>query len=101
MRKAWAFDARKIWVVNVGDIKPHEIGMELFRQMGWDITRGNSGNIVGFLEQWAAREFGAEYAEETSEIMRQYYLLNYPRKPEHMGFYDKYSIAAVNQDPAC
>ncbi len=98
MNKAWAFNARTLWMLNVGDIKPHEIGMELFLQMGWDIKRWNEKNIGRFLVEWARREFGTN-ASEIADIMSRYYLLNTHRKPEHMGFYDKYSLLAQNQDP--
>ena len=99
MLKAYDYGARRVWIVNVGDIKPGEIGMELFLQMGWDIDRWGHEGASGFLQEWAAREFGSEYAAEIAEIMNDYYVLNYPRKPEHMGFYDKYSVMAKNQDP--
>lgn len=99
MSKAYAYNARTLWVVNVGDIKPGEIGMELFLEMGWDINRWSLNNIGRFLPEWAARDFGPEHANEIADIMARYYQLNYQRKPEHMGFYDKYSILAQNQDP--
>ena len=36
MRKAYLFDARRIWVLNVGDIKPGEYLTQLFLAMAWD-----------------------------------------------------------------
>jgi hypothetical protein len=99
MQKAYAYNARAMWIVNVGDIKPQEIGTELFLQMAWDMGRWDVGNINTFLEAWAVREFGAAFAPDIAAIMNDYYLHNFSRKPEHMGFYDKYSIDAVNKDP--
>jgi len=99
MNKAYANSARKMWIVNVGDIKPNEIGMEFFLRMAWDINKWNAENIGGFLDSWAGREFGAGNAAEVASIMNRYYTLNSQRKPEHMGFYDKYSLNAQNADP--
>lgn len=99
MSKAWENGARRLWMLNVGDIKPHEIGMELFLRMAWDIDSVTLDNIGNYLAKWAAREFGPAHAEEIADVMNRYYTLNYHRKPEHMGFYDKYSILAQNQDP--
>ncbi len=99
MNKAYAYGAQRLWVLNVGDLKPGEIGTELFLQMAWDIGSRNIFNIDKFLKEWAAREFGAEYAGDIADLMNEYYTLNYQRKPEHMGFYDKYQIGAQNSDP--
>jgi len=34
MHKAYEHGARKVWVVNIGDIKPGEIGLEFFLRLG-------------------------------------------------------------------
>ena len=87
MSKAYDYGARKLWIVNVGDIKPAEIGTEFFLQMAWDIKRWRSDNLPRFLEEWAAREFGAVQAKEIADIMATYYQLNYQRKPDHLQWW--------------
>jgi hypothetical protein len=87
MTKAYDHGARTIWIANVGDLKPAEIGTEFFLQMAWDIHRWRRGNLPGFLAEWAAREFGAEHAQEIAGIMDQYYRLNFQRKPEHLQWW--------------
>ena len=87
MSKAYDYGARTIWIANVGDLKPAEIGTEFFLQMAWDIHRWRRGNLSGFLAEWAAREFGAEHAQEIAGIMDQYYRLNFQRKPEHLQWW--------------
>ncbi len=87
MSKAYDHDARKIWIVNVGDLKPGEIGTEFFLQMAWDIKRWRADNLPDFLPEWAAREFGANYVGEIGEIMDGYYRLNFQRKPEHLQWW--------------
>ena len=36
LEKAWENDARALWVVNVGDIKPAEIGIDFFSRIAWN-----------------------------------------------------------------
>ena len=35
MRKAYDTGANRYWLLNVGDIKPGELGMKLFLDMAW------------------------------------------------------------------
>jgi hypothetical protein len=87
MRKAYDHGADRLWIVNVGDLKPAEIGTEFFLQMAWDIDRWNRENLPQFLVEWAAREFGREHAKEIAAIMEGYYVLNFARKPEHLQWW--------------
>jgi Glycosyl hydrolase family 115/Gylcosyl hydrolase family 115 C-terminal domain len=84
MSKAYEHGVRKLWMLNVGDIKPAEISIELFMQMGWDISKWHRNNLNDFLVEWAASKFGARYATESAAIMGQYYQLGFTRKPEHL-----------------
>ncbi len=87
MSKAWDHGARKIWIVNVGDLKPAEIGTEFFLQMAWDIKRWRHDNVADFLPEWAAREFGPAVAPAVARVMETYYQLNFARRPEHLQWW--------------
>ncbi|HEY0864568.1 MAG TPA: glycosyl hydrolase 115 family protein [Lacunisphaera sp.] len=87
MSKAYDHGARKIWIVNVGDIKPGEIGTEFFLQMAWDIKRWRHDNVADFLPEWAAREFGPAVAPAVARVMETYYQLNFARRPEHLQWW--------------
>lgn len=87
MSKSYAMGADKIWIANVGDLKPAEIGIELFLQMAWDINRWQRDNQQDYLQEWAAREFGKRHADSIASLMRDYYQLNYQRKPEHLQWW--------------
>lgn len=71
-------------MLNVGDIKPAEVSIDLFMQMGWDISRWQRNNLGDFLEEWAASKFDARHAPEIAAILDQYYRLGFARKPEHL-----------------
>jgi len=87
MSKAYANGMRNLWILNVGDLKPAEIGIEFFMQMAYDANRWNVTNQDQFLQQWAAREFGERNAREIAAIMDKYYRLGFQRKPEHLQWY--------------
>ena len=87
MNKAYENGMRQFWIVNVGDIKPAEIGMEFFLQMAYDASRWTINSQHGFLRQWATREFGKERSAEIASIMDEYYRLGFQRKPEHLQWY--------------
>ena len=59
MKKAYDYGANKLWVVNVGDIKPAEINIDYFMQLAWDISVWDNQNSRQFLTQLATREFGS------------------------------------------
>jgi hypothetical protein len=84
MSKAYDHGVRKFWMLNVGDLKPAEISISLFMQMGWDISRTNRENLNQFLESWAASQFGKTNAHEIAGVMETYYRLGFARKPEFL-----------------
>jgi hypothetical protein len=87
MSKSYEMGADRIWIVNVGDLKPAEIGTELFLQMAWDIKRWQRHNQTDYLREWATREFGEQQAETITALMHDYYRLNFQRKPEHLQWW--------------
>jgi hypothetical protein len=84
MSRAYDHGVRRFWMLNVGDLKPAEISIDLFMQMGWDISRWRRNSLQDFLAQWAASKFGAGNASEIAAIMDEYYRLGFARKPEHL-----------------
>jgi hypothetical protein len=84
MHMAYEYNVRDLWVVNVGDIKPYEIGTEYFMRLGWDIRPWTSRNTRKFLLEWATRDFGARYAARIADIMEKHFELGYARRPESM-----------------
>ncbi len=87
MSKAYANGMREFWMLNVGDIKPAEIGIEFFMQMAYDAKKWNISNQNQFLKTWAKREFGDKDSAEIAYLMDKYYRLGFQRKPEHLQWF--------------
>ena len=87
MQQSHALGARQLWVLNVGDIKPGEIGTELFLQMAWDIDRWQLHNQADFLRTWSQRQFGRALAREIAALLQEHFRLSQHRKPEHLQWW--------------
>lgn len=98
MNKAFQTNAKDIWIVNVGDIKPNEIGMNFFLDMAWDIEQFSPENLSSYYTRFATEQFGETYSEEIGEILKKYFQLGFSRKPEHMGWSTIYPDTPI-QDP--
>ncbi|MBN2164613.1 MAG: glycosyl hydrolase 115 family protein [Pontiellaceae bacterium] len=88
LTKAYAYNCGRLWVINVGDIKPAEIVLEFAMRLAWDVDRYDGDAQTEWLTEWAVREFGADRADEIASILNEYYRLGYERKPEHMDWVD-------------
>lgn len=82
MNLAWQYGANRIWIVNVGDLKPMEFPIDFFLTMAWDPAKLSYDKLDDFGRAWAARQFGAEHAQEIAELIGGYTKLNSLRKPE-------------------
>jgi hypothetical protein len=98
MHKAYETNAKRIWIGNVGDIKPNEISMSFFLEMAWDPEQFSPENLNAYYTRFAEAQFGAEYAAEIGEVIRNYFQLGFSRKPEHMGWNTVYPDTPI-QDP--
>jgi hypothetical protein len=96
MHKAYEHGADRIWIANVGDLKPAEIPTEFFLQMAWDIGRWRPDNLKNYFSDYAAREFGPAHAAEIAAILAEYYLLNFQRKPEHLQWWPAHKPRQAN-----
>jgi hypothetical protein len=83
--RAWTMGARRLWVVNVGDIKPNEYLSQYFLDAAFDANVLRT-DPARHLAAWAARQFGADVADEVAAIMQAYYGLAWERRPEFMGW---------------
>lgn len=85
MKEAYERGIQKIWILNVGDIKPIEYQTELFLDMAWNIDQVIENGVSGHLCNFLKREFGKAIGEDLLPVMMEHYRLSYIRKPEFMG----------------
>jgi hypothetical protein len=86
MTKAYDHGARRLWVLNVGDLKPAEADMDYFMQLAWDEPKMATVSQKEFLQGWFGEQFGPGESARMERVMEEYYRLNFIRKPEFMGF---------------
>ncbi len=82
MHLAYRYGANRIWIVNVGDIKPMEFPIQFFLDYAWNPERYPAERLADYTRAWAEREFGPEHAAEIAEIVTRYTIYNGRRKPE-------------------
>lgn len=99
MQKAHARKADRIWIVNVGDIKPLEIPISHFLDMAYDADRWTVDRTGEWIEAWAAREFGARRSSDIASVLRQYSLLAGRRNYELVAR-NTYSLINYNEADA-
>lgn len=89
MKLAYDRGMRKVWILNVGDIKPSEYLTELFLDMAWNIAlpghEAGSGVVDSHLEDWLCRNFGRKAGKGIAPMMKEFYRLSHIRKPEFLG----------------
>lgn len=84
LHKAWENDTRTLWVINVGDIKPGEIGMDYFARLAWNPDGFSLGAQRQFLKSFAAKNFDQQNADAITGLLMEFYRLGTIRKPELM-----------------
>ena len=84
MNLAYCYDSNKIWIVNVGDLKPMELPIDFFLTFALDPERWPKEKLKDYTVQWAKQQFGAEYAHQIAEILSAYTKYNGRRKPEQL-----------------
>lgn len=82
MNLTYSHGVDRIWVVNVGDLKPMEFPISFFLDMAWDPTRFNPGNLYQYTEDWCTQQFGENYAKEAARIINLYTKYNHRVTPE-------------------
>ena len=83
LKKAYDHGADRYWLLNVGDIKPMELGMQTFFDMAWNIDAFDIDNVNTHQAKMLANIFGKDNFQS---ILDTYLRLAWSRKPEYMGW---------------
>ncbi|KAJ2897419.1 uncharacterized protein MKZ38_004681 [Zalerion maritima] len=82
MQLAYSRGSDRIWIVNVGDLKPLELPISHFLDMAYDAEQFGIDDVQTWLTMWATREFGEGNAEEIADIMTKFGMYAARRKFE-------------------
>lgn len=79
----------RIWIINVGDLKPKEMPIDFIMHYAWNPDDYPADKIDQYMVDWARSIFGSEYAREIADIVTEYSNMNLERKPEvqRVGIY--------------
>lgn len=89
---AHEYGADRIWIVNVGDLKPMELPISFFLDYAWNPDYIPATGVAAYTQRWAAQQFGPTYATEIADILAKYAKYNARRKPELLAP-ETYSLA--------
>ncbi|KAK4163103.1 hypothetical protein QBC43DRAFT_345475 [Cladorrhinum sp. PSN259] len=62
----------KIWIINVGNIKPMELPFEFAMDLAWNVSKFSFEGIPEYLAEYATREFGPDHATEIVDILLEH-----------------------------
>ena len=82
---AYASGIDRIWIINVGDLKPKEMPIDFIMRYAWNPEAIQPGDEQTWLRQWTASVFGglsADITDECADIIAKYSKYNLWRKPE-------------------
>ena len=98
MHLAYDYGVDKIWIVNVGDLKPLEFPVSFFLDYAWNPEKWNEDNLSEYFTKWAAQQFGETRAKEIGNLIKRYSQYNARRKPELLSP-ETYSLFNYNESP--
>jgi hypothetical protein len=79
---SYAYGVDRIWIVNVGDLKPMEYPIQFFLDYAWSPARWPLSRLRRYPLRWATQQFGAAHAAEIARILADYGRYSSRRKPE-------------------
>ncbi len=91
MNLAYRYGVDRLWIVNVGDIKPMEFPAQFFLDYAWNPRAFPAERLPEYTRGWAEQQFGAENAAGIARLLTQYTRFNSRRKPELLAP-DTYSL---------
>ena len=68
----YQYGVDKLWVLNVGDLKPMEYPITFFMDFAWNPNRYNAANLIDHPKKFCAQQFGESQADEAARILNLY-----------------------------
>lgn len=94
MSMAYEYGIRDVWIVNVGDVKFHEVPLTYFMALAYDYEKwgyGNKDSYNEYAKLWSEKNFpkAGAYQKDIAKVLMDYINTNHMRRPEslHEGVY--------------
>ncbi|HJC22489.1 MAG TPA: glycosyl hydrolase 115 family protein [Candidatus Eisenbergiella merdavium] len=86
LKKCWESGIQRLWVLNVGALKPLELDLEFFLRYAWSAGREcrEAKEAQVFVEEWINRNFSGKKGKRAAEVYGRFAQLNNVCKPEHL-----------------
>lgn len=94
MDLAYRRDARAMWIVNVGDIKPMEYPLGFFMALAWNPEAMTPAALAAYPYKWAEATFGSELAARIGALITCYSQYTARRKPELIS-QDSFALGGI------
>ncbi len=72
LQLTYSYGVDKIWILNVGDLKPNEYPMDFFLNMAWNPSSFTQDNLNNYSVKFSEEHFGKAQAKEAAEIINLY-----------------------------
>ncbi len=82
LHKAYQNGVDRMWMLNVGDLKPAEVATDFYSQLAWSPDRWGPDAQDRFLRDFFTRTFGADAAGPVFDLQSAFYRLSSERKAE-------------------
>ncbi|MDS0526326.1 glycosyl hydrolase 115 family protein [Clostridium sp. SHJSY1] len=86
LKKSYESGIRKLWILNVGGLKPLEQDMEFFLKYGWEAgkEKGITKDTLEFTKHWIDSNFSGNHGVEVAKLYEIFAQVTNVRKVEHM-----------------
>ncbi|MBN2166300.1 MAG: glycosyl hydrolase 115 family protein [Marinilabiliaceae bacterium] len=88
---AYEYGINKLWIVNVGDIKPMELPIQFYLDLAWNPDYMGVNELKEYTIKWSEQQFGQKYYKEIASILDRYGKYASRVKPELLNKV-KYSL---------
>ena len=72
LQLTYDYGVDKLWVLNVGDLKPMEYPIDLFMDMAWNPTQFRADNLLSHTREFCRSCFGECQADEAARLLNLY-----------------------------
>lgn len=69
LQATYDYGVDKLWILNVGDIKPHEFPTTFFMDMAWNPKAFNADNLFDYTKDFYSGIFGNDRGAEIADIL--------------------------------